>query len=104
LELLSGGVGLDTDVRLIGHHNEPWGLSRGYISQRPQGTVLQLAGATIGRRSSGGPVLDSENRVVGIVTSIEPPNIGQGGDFLSGFSYGHPSSSIVQMLTAWGIY
>ena len=103
LALASESAGLDTDVRLIGHHNAPWGLSRGYISQRPQGTVLQLAGAAIGRRSSGSPILDAENRVVGIVTSIEPPGIGQGNDFLGGFSYGHPSSAVLDMLNRWGM-
>lgn len=103
LELASTAVGLDTNVRIIGHHHNPWGLARGYISERPQGAELQLAGASIGRRSSGSPILNEQNQVVGIVTDIEPPNVRAGNDFLSGFSYGHPSFTLLETLTLWGM-
>lgn len=103
LEISKVSAGLDTDVYIVGHHNDPWAISRGYINSLPQGATLQFAGATIGKRSSGSPILDNQNRVLGIVTSIEPPNFGQGGDFLSGFSYGHPSSILLETLTSWGV-
>ena len=101
LELASTVVSIDTNVRIIGHHRNPWGLARGYISERPQGTALQFAGASIGRRSSGSPILNDQDQVVGIVTSIEPPNVRIGNDFLSGFSYGHPSSNLLETLNLW---
>ncbi|MEM9484295.1 MAG: tetratricopeptide repeat protein, partial [Cyanobacteria bacterium P01_F01_bin.116] len=103
LEIISTTVGLDTDIRVIGHHNDPWSLARGYVNRRPQGTVLQLAETAIGQGSSGSPVFNSENQVIGIITDIEPPNIGQGGDFLGGFSYGHPSTAIMTTLEAWNV-
>jgi hypothetical protein len=103
LELASTAASLNTDVRIIGHHNNPWGLARGYVSERPHGAELQLAGASIGRRSSGSPILNEQNQVVGIVTSIEPPNVRAGNDFLSGFSYGHPLSAVLETLTLWGV-
>lgn len=97
-------AGLNADVRILGHHDDPWMISRGYVSALPQGTNLSLSGATIGVGSSGSPILDDQNRVLGIVNYIRPPNFGNGGIFLGGFSHGHPSSALTNMLTAWGIY
>ncbi|MEM9808008.1 MAG: tetratricopeptide repeat protein, partial [Cyanobacteria bacterium P01_D01_bin.56] len=104
LEIVSTTVGLNADIHVIGHHNDPWSLARGYVNLRPQGNELQLAAAAIGQGSSGSPVFNSENQVVGIITNIEPPNIGQGSDFLGGFSYGHPATAIMTTLEAWNVF
>lgn len=103
LEISQASAGLDTDVYIVGHHNDPWVISRGYINALPQGANLQFAGASIGKRSSGSPILDNQNRVIGIVTAIDPPSFGQGRDFLGGFSYGHPSSILLEKLAFWGV-
>lgn len=101
LAIASKAVSLDEDVRIIGHHNTPWSLARGYTSSLVEATTLELAGAAIGVRSSGSPILNSQNEVVGIITSISPPNVLNGRDFLGGFSYGHPSDALIEILTLW---
>ena len=103
LEMASEAVGLNVSIQIYGHHNQPWAIARGYVSVRPQDSEIQIAGATIGRRSSGSPILNDENQVVGIITSIEPPNFGGGDEFLGGFSYGHPSPALIDVLTRWGV-
>lgn len=103
LRISSEIAGLNSDVRIVGHHNAPWSISRGYVSKEPQNNNIQLAETAIGKGSSGSPILNRENEVVGIVFSIEPPNIGNGSDFLGGFSYGYSANILVDTLRKWNI-
>ena len=60
-------IGLDADVPLAGS-----GIDAGQSSPQEYDDMLQLAGRQIYEGNSGGPVLDAQGRVIGIVTLASP--------------------------------
>ena len=107
LKITTETISLDTTVRIYGHHDGiPWGASApGNVSARPQGSEIRIVGADgVGRGSSGSPILNEQYEVVGIISDIEPPDFGGGTDVLGGFSIGHPSPTLEEMLIRWDVF
>ncbi|MEM8805140.1 MAG: tetratricopeptide repeat protein [Cyanobacteria bacterium P01_G01_bin.38] len=88
-------------VRIIGHPSigEDWTISEGPVSNA-RANVLQL-NATVAPGNSGGPVINDQNQVVGIIHS----SAGSAEDLSAtgGFAYAYPISYLQNTLTYWGI-
>ncbi len=80
-------------VRAIGHpvRGYPWSIEPGTISSY-NSEQLQISGAAIQSGNSGGPVINSENQVVGIVFEVD-----------EGLGFAYPMPVIMEKLRQLGI-
>ncbi|MEH2010909.1 tetratricopeptide repeat protein [Nostoc sp.] len=116
LQMYSGRVGRSTLVRVIGHPSNggDWSSAPGEISNvLSQEKRLQIA-ATLAEGNSGGPVIDQENRVVGLMVEILNPNQ-QRQDATKtnlaeprtaatgGFGFAYSMDLVIEQLHNWGI-
>ena len=73
LEMRSGRVQRDANVRIIGHPytiKDSWAVSRGEVlSYNPNNPQISMSGF-FAQGNSGGPVIDSNNQVIGIMVEI----------------------------------
>ena len=73
LEMRPGRVQRDANVRIIGHPytiDNPWSVSRGeVVNYNPNNPEISMSGL-FAQGNSGGPVVDSENKVIGIMVTI----------------------------------
>lgn len=114
LPIYSGSVTPQTPIRVIGHPNgNEWNRTSGKISNTSvEQNRIQIT-ATLAEGSSGGPIIDEENRVIGIVVEI-PSDSGKqvkaiGNDIVtsapvgsSGFAY--PFDIISKTLINWKLF
>jgi len=80
-------------VRAIGHpvRGIPWSIEPGTISSY-NSQELQISGAAIQAGNSGGPVINSENQLLGIVFEVD-----------GGLGFAYPMPVIMEKLRALGI-
>jgi superkiller protein 3 len=80
-------------VRAIGHpvRGIPWSIEPGTISSYDS-QQLQISGTAIQAGNSGGPVINSENQLVGIVVEVD-----------RGLAFAYPMPVIMEKLRAWGL-
>ena len=80
-------------VRAIGHpvRGIPWSIEPGTISSY-NSQQLQISGTAIQAGNSGGPVINSENQLLGIVVEVD-----------GGLGFAYPMSVIMEKLRALGI-
>ncbi|MGI2902119.1 tetratricopeptide repeat protein [Tolypothrix sp. VBCCA 56010] len=114
LPIASGRVPLTTQVRVIGHpsNGADWTVVSGQVSNfLSQDRKLQIQ-ATLAQGNSGGPVIDSQNQVVGLMVQIsdpsqnfkeqastnQPPISATGG-----FGFAYSMDIVVEQLRSWGI-
>jgi tetratricopeptide (TPR) repeat protein len=105
LQLSSKEVSVDTQVRVIGHPNSSyasdWTVETGRISNTRDKKRLQLSGITIYPGNSGSPVLDGQNNVVGIVTTMNLED-NKGKEGTAGFGYAYRIELVKNQLRTWG--
>ena len=89
----SNPIRLEMAVRAIGHpgRGHDWSIEPGTIS-RYNSQELQISGTAIQAGNSGGPVINSENQILGIVVEID-----------GGLAFAYPMPVIMEKLRAWGI-
>ena len=80
-------------VRAIGHpvRGIPWSIEPGTISSYDS-QLLQISGTAIQAGNSGGPVINSENQILGIVVEID-----------GGLAFAYPMPVIMEKLRELGI-
>ncbi|MEG4521460.1 tetratricopeptide repeat protein [Microcoleus sp. C2D2] len=80
-------------VRAIGHpvRGIPWSIEPGTISSYDS-QQLQISGTAIQAGNSGGPVINSENQILGIVVEID-----------GGLAFAYPMPVIMEKLRALGL-
>lgn len=105
LKLSSKEVSVDTQVRVIGHPNisyaSDWTVETGRISNTRDKKRLQLSGISIYHGNSGSPVLDGQNNVVGIVTTMNLED-NKGKEGTAGFGYAYRIELVKNQLRTWG--
>lgn len=114
LPIYSGSVNLENPIRVIGHPNgNEWNRVLGKISNAVVNQNIIQVAATLAEGSSGGPILDEENRVIGIVVEIPSESqklVKQNNNGLvtsapvgsSGFAY--PFNIINKILSDWRLF
>ena len=73
LELRPSRVRLDEDVRIIGHPytiDTPWIVSRGEVLNYSSSNPMIFMNGLFAQGNSGGPVVDSNNKVIGMMVNI----------------------------------
>ncbi|MGE5659514.1 MAG: tetratricopeptide repeat protein [Actinomycetota bacterium] len=93
LPISSNPIQRQMAVRAIGHPQRglPWAIEPGTISSY-NSQQLQISGAAIQQGNSGGPVINSENQVLGIVVEVE-----------GGLGFAYPMPVIMEKLRQLGI-
>ncbi|MEM6503682.1 MAG: tetratricopeptide repeat protein, partial [Cyanobacteria bacterium P01_C01_bin.89] len=89
----------DDDIRMIGHPTigNLWSLSRGYIGSSTP--TLQINNSDIAKGNSGGPILNQNNQVIGIVFEIAKRNP----DSTGNFAFGYSLNQIQDTLRRWQV-
>ena len=90
-----------TDLTVIGHPitDLPWTVDSGLLSNRDD-IRLQVSQASFGPRSSGGPILNEQNQIVGIIfEAIDTRATGTS----SGFGLAYRVEYIEPTLRQWGM-
>ena len=116
LLMYSVKVSRTTRVQVIGHpsNGAPWTDVSGDISNiLSQEQKLQVT-ATLAEGNSGGPVIDQQNRVVGVMVQITDPNQSlmdaannnnnqRQPPATGGFGFAYSMDIVIQKLRTWGI-
>jgi len=93
LPISSNSLQYEMRVRAIGHpvRGNPWSIEPGTISNY-NSQELQISGAAIQSGNSGGPVINSENQLLGIVVQVD-----------GGLGFAYPMPVIMEKLRQLGI-
>ena len=93
LPISSTPIKVEMQVRAIGHpvRGIPWSIQPVTINSY-NNQQLQISGAAIQSGNSGGPVINSENQLVGIVVEVD-----------RGLAFAYPMPVIIEKLRTWGI-
>jgi tetratricopeptide (TPR) repeat protein len=89
----SNAIQRQMSVRAIGHplRGIPWSIEPGTISSYDS-QQLQISGTAIQAGNSGGPVINSENQILGIVVEVD-----------RGLAFAYPMPVIMEKLRALGL-
>jgi S1-C subfamily serine protease len=90
-----------SEMTVIGHPTTglPWTVDLGILSNRDS-SQLQVSQASFGPGSSGGPILNGQNQVVGI--TFEAVDARAAGTS-AGFGLAYPVEYIIPILRQWGM-
>ncbi|MBP0021974.1 MAG: tetratricopeptide repeat protein, partial [Cyanobacteria bacterium SBLK] len=101
LPVLSQQMNRGDRIRIIGHPATglPWTMVSGEISNRNR-ELLQIAQTTVAAGNSGGPVLDEQGRVIGILIKVSNSNNPQ----TAGFAFAYSLTHIEIWLKRWEIF
>ncbi|MEO1399778.1 MAG: tetratricopeptide repeat protein [Cyanobacteria bacterium J06635_1] len=101
LAVAANNLSSGSRVSILGHPSigEAWTLSGGEVSHA-RANELQLQ-TTVAPGNSGGPVMNDQNQVVGVMYS----SVGSADDLFAtgGFGYAYPMSYIQSTLASWGV-
>jgi len=101
LAMAPGDLPRESPVRVVGHPSTglPWTVDEGLVSNRSF-DKLQISQASLAAGSSGSPVLDESNRVVGVVVEVSNP-----GEVAStaGFGFAYHLPYLADLLGLWGL-
>lgn len=114
LQMYSTRVGRTTPVRVIGHpsYGGDWSQVAGEISNINRNKPTILIDANLSQGNSGGPVIDYQNRVIGVMVRIE--TINQSVQAAAGTTQSQPQTTggfglayridvVIEKLRQWGI-
>ena len=90
-----------SDLLVVGHPRSalPWTTETSSLSNR-DARELQVSRASLGPGSSGGPILNGQNQVVGVLFStLDTSAPGR----IAGFGYAYRSDYIKSILKEWGM-
>ena len=118
LEMRPGRVQRDANVRIIGHPytiENPWSVSRGeVVNYNPNNPEISMSGL-FAQGNSGGPVVDSENKVIGIMVTIRTSfdivansdqanlNLNANQPATGGVGLAYRIDIVIEKLREWGI-
>ncbi|MEA5469755.1 tetratricopeptide repeat protein [Spirulina sp. 06S082] len=101
LPVLSQQVNRSDRIRIIGHPATglPWTMVSGEISNRDR-QLLQIAQTTVAAGNSGGPVLNEQDQVVGIVIKVSNSSDRE----TAGFAFAYSLTYVEVWLKKWEMF